>query len=159
MNPYSLPLSSHLLPSPLDRFSYLLFTCSYSLSQKLPFRVHGDCPAVVTSLVSLPSSSLTSGFSPTSGIIVDINGLMSEELSAFGGLNPAVGDIIVSINGASVAHLNSMQIKRLVKRIRHGVSTTFSTNSNGIHNDSYVITFRRLFLEVSEVLFSAFLFT
>jgi hypothetical protein len=145
VNPYSAPPSIAYLPTPVDRYSFMLFECKFDISLKLPFRLHGDCPAVVTSIISSINSmdgrkEKEEDFSEE-GVIIDVNGPMSEWLTAFG-VTPAVGDVIAMINGRCVSHLNSNQIKRLIKRIRKGTSITFPNLK-----EYYTISFRRHYLE------------
>jgi hypothetical protein len=145
VNTYSASPSIAYLPTPVDRYSFMLFECKFDISLKLPFRLHGDCPAVVTSIITSINSmdgrkEKEKDFSEE-GVIIDVNGPMSEWLSAFG-VTPAVGDVIAMINGHCVSHLNSNQIKRLIKRIRKGTSVTFPNLK-----EYYTISFRRHYLE------------
>jgi len=137
---YSVPLSASLLPSkPEDSFTYIVYSFTFFIDSKLPFRLLGDCPVVVAALIS----NATERYSkiPTEGNLLEITGPLADYLRSKGNekslLTPTVGDIILAINDIQVSHLNSNQIKRFVKRIRKGVSV--STRAV----DTYTITFRR----------------
>jgi hypothetical protein len=136
INSYSRPISSTMIPPPVNRYSFIIFECQYSIKNKIPFRFHGDCPSLVTSIVTPETAD-------QEGVILDSSGSMSEWLSAFG-LYPAVGDVIAAINGRDVAHLNSNQIKRILRRLKRGTSHLV----NALDVLYYSVRFRRHYLEV-----------
>jgi hypothetical protein len=148
VNSFSAPDSPAFYPAPVDRYSFMIFECRFFIANKLPFRLHGDCPAVVTSIITQLSPSgmgkdLKKEAIDGEGTILDLNGPMSEWLAAFG-LFPAIGDVVATINGKCVSQFNSNQIKRLIKRIRKGTSSTFPNAG-----ETYTIGFRRHYLEVN----------
>lgn len=140
-NSFSLPLANTLLPSPPDdAFTFLVYSYTLPVSCKLPFRLQGDCPVVVASLIGAGTSDVASEWSGKDGTLLDIRGPLAEEWSMKGdcsSMYPAIGDVILSVNDLAVSHLNSNQIKRLVKRVRKGVAVST------LCTDVYTITFRR----------------
>ena len=119
----------------------MTFECQFHLTQKLPFRMQGDCPVVITSILS--PIQIDQRETEIEGRAIESSGPMAEWLRAFG-LFPAIGDVVVAVNGMTVTQLNSNQVKRFIKRIRKGISShIFRDNPN-----KFTVTFRRHFLEV-----------
>jgi hypothetical protein len=145
VNSYSVPLSSTLIPAEPSQFSYLTFESLFSLNQKLPFHMQGDCPVVLTSILS--TLQIDHDSFEREGRLTDVIGPMGGWLHAFG-LYPAVGDVVIAVNGIAVSQLNASQLKRFIKRIRKGISQYGLTGNAS----SFSITFRRHYLEVSRIL-------
>lgn len=137
-NSYSQPTDPRLVPEDPAALSYLVFDCRYYGA--LPFRMQGDCPVVVTALLQAAHSNDATA----EGSLVDINGPMAEWLSAFG-LTPAVGDVVLAVDGHLVTQLNSSQFKRLIKRKRQANKSQAAEEAPFI-----TVTFRRHYLEVSQ---------
>lgn len=140
VNSFSKPISIEMIPPHPTNFSYCTYDCYFLKSSKLPFRMQGDCPVVLTSIIS----PVVEEIREFEGIAIDRAGPMGEWLQAFG-LFPAIGDVIVAVNGATVSHLNSNQIKRFIKRIKKGASTQ-QLDQPGMEF-KFSITFRRHYLE------------
>ena len=153
---YSTLTDAALCPVPLDSFSYIMFECKYPGKLPLPFRMLGDCPVVITAILyhtantssrdNLAFSSVTTA---NDGTLLDVQGKHAEWLHAFG-LVPAIGDVIVAIDDTVVTHLNSNQLKRLVKKKRLEIRNFLAGRAFvDLENEPTVrITFRRHFLEV-----------
>lgn len=140
INPYSEDIRPELCPVELEEFSFIVFNCSFQ--ERLPFRMQGDCPVVVTSLML----GLGSWKSTDEGILLDVHGDKAEWLQAFG-LVPAIGDVIYAINGEVVTQLDSNQLKRLLRVKRH-----YHNMQGHGHSLEITVTFRRHFIEVSKPL-------
>lgn len=145
INSYSEPADPRLCPEDPEAFSYVTFECKFYSA--LPFRMQGDCPVVVTAL--LQSARIEDN--SVDGALVDLNGPMAEWLHAFG-LVPAVGDVLLAVDGQLVTQLNSNQFKRLVKRKRAAVKAAQDPAAH------ISVTFRRHYLEVSECFVWLFVF-
>lgn len=139
---YSLPKSVLYTPPDPSRFSYITFECHFTPTAKLPFRMEGDCPVVVTMLQ--PSAVLESCMLEAEGNLVDLCGPMSEWVHAVG-LKPSIGDIILCIDGETVTQLNSSQLRRLLAKKRRQVKNCGSEKQPS----SLSVTFRRHYLEVN----------
>lgn len=110
----------------------------------------GDCPVVVTAILYNTSASSRDNLSSTSeGNLLDLQGPQAEWLHAFG-LIPAIGDVVVSIDNTVVSHLNSNQLKRLVKKKRLEVRSYLAGRAfvDLEEEPMITVTFRRHFLEV-----------
>lgn len=165
---FSTPTDAALCPVPTERFSYIVFECTYPGKLPLPFRMLGDCPVVVTAvlyqsinaassrdnLLSPAGSSNNSNNNAAEGVLIDVQGKQAEWLHAFG-LVPAIGDVIVAVDGSVVTQLNSNQLKRLVKRKRTDIRAFLAGRAFvDLDNEPTTrITFRRHFLEVFAVQF------
>jgi phosphatidylserine/phosphatidylglycerophosphate/cardiolipin synthase-like enzyme len=168
VNSFSAPESILLQPIPSNRYSFIIFACTYTLEKKLPIRMEGDCPVVVTKVVGQQSyGGLTvkaqavdefgrnidtravedAEANDMEGVLIDINGSEAEWLQAYG-LYPARGDVVFAINGVTVTHLNSNQLKRLINRLRRGYSRI--GREQGIDESTLQITFRRHYIEGME---------
>lgn len=158
---FSKPADPELCPSYLADYSYIVFECKYPGKLPLPFRMLGDCPVVVTAILHNTiktgsnhdrdnNSTSSPGGASTEGTLIDVQGAQAEWLHAFG-LFPALGDVLVEIDGTVVTHLNSNQCKRLVKRKRAEIRNFLAGRAFVDLNDEPMITvrFRRHFLEVS----------
>jgi hypothetical protein len=165
-NAFSSQESILFQPIPPSRYSFIVFSCSYTLSQRLPFRMDGDCPVVVTNVmnrqgyggliqathavdesgqpIDIRAIEEDEGYD-MEGNLIDVCGTEAEWLQAFG-LCPARGDVILAINEITVTHLNSNQLKRLISRLRRGYSRL--GEERGIPPDTLVITYRRHYIEV-----------
>lgn len=149
INSFCQPVDPLKCPENPESFSYVVFECRYF--NALPFRMQGDCPVVVTALLQAASAEDGS----TEGRLVDLNGPMAQWLHAFG-LVPAVGDVILAVDGDIVTQLNSNQFKKLIKRKRAANRAAAAANNAGSSSYGYVeslpyisVTFRRHYLEVS----------
>jgi hypothetical protein len=142
---YSKPTDSALCPKHFSDYSFIVFECKYPGKLSLPFRMLGDCPVVVTAILTNSLGAVAT----VEGTLVDLQGPHAEWLHAFG-LVPALGDVIVAVDGTVVTHLNSNQCKRLVKRKRTEIRSFLSGRAFVDLNDEPMITvtFRRHFLEV-----------
>ena len=131
---YAQPVDPARCPAYATEYSFIVFECTYPGKLPLPFRMLGDCPVVVTAI--LQNSIATS----SRGYLVNSQGPQAEWLHAFG-LVPAIGDVVVAVDSATVTHLNSNQCKRLVKK-KH------ATYMNVDGMPTIRVTFRRHFLDV-----------
>jgi SNF2 family DNA or RNA helicase len=118
---YSKPTDSALCPKHFSDYSFIVFECKYPGKLTLPFRMLGDCPVVVTAILTNSLGAVAT----VEGTLVDLQGPHAEWLHAFG-LVPALGDVIVAVDGTVVTHLNSNQCKRLVKRKRTEIRSFLS---------------------------------
>lgn len=138
----------------MDTFSYIVFECKYPGKLPLPFRMLGDCPVVVTAVllqaINTSRDNLATGTSSQDGTLIDVQGKQAEWLHAFG-LVPAIGDVIVAVDESVVTHLNSNQLKRLVKKKRTDIRNFLAGRAFvDLENEPTTrITFRRHFLEVT----------
>eukprot|EP00981_Chlorochromonas_danica_P012554 scaffold5146_cov164-Ochromonas_danica.AAC.3 len=137
---YSLPKSILYTPPDPTRFSYITFECHFTPTAKLPFRMEGDCPVVVTMLQ--PSAVLESCMLEAEGNLIDLCGPMSEWVHAVG-LKPSIGDVILCIDGEMVTQLNSSQLRRLLAKKRRQIKSCGSEKQP----NSLKVTFRRHYLE------------
>lgn len=165
VNSFSATESTLLQPIPSSRYSFIVFACTYSLKKKLPIRMDGDCPVVVTNVTGQQSYGglaqkaqavdemgipIEAGqteedeSNDAEGILLDVSGSEAEWLQAYG-LYPARGDVVLAINGTSVAHLNSNQLKRLINRLRRGYSQL--GEDKGIPAGTIQLVFRRHYIE------------
>eukprot|EP01038_Epipyxis_sp_PR26KG_P013202 gene13202-17691_t len=140
-NSYSREEQSDLLPLPMNAYSFIMFDCYFR--DKLPFRMHGDCPVLVTNkyLVNNNNDSkiIDNSEHGQDGIFLDAFGSMTEFLTGFG-LTPVVGDIIYAVDQIVVTHLNLNQLKRMIAIKRNKILST---------GQQYMmkVTFRRHFIE------------
>ena len=136
----------------MDSFSFIVFECKYPGKLPLPFRMLGDCPVVVTAVLLQAANTSRDNLSSSvgDGTLLDVQGKQAEWLHAFG-LVPAIGDVIVAVDDSVVTHLNSNQLKRLVKKKRTDIRSFLSGRAFvDLENEPTMrITFRRHFLEVS----------
>lgn len=168
VNSFSAPESVLYQPIPPSRFSYIVFTCTYAMDKKLPMRMEGDCPVVVTRVLNqqsyggllqrthavdefgrpIDTQSLEDAEqNDREGFLVDVCGTEAEWLQAFG-LYPARGDVVMEVNGVPVTHLNSHQLKRLISRHRRGLCHLGGeAASSSSPPDALRITFRRHYIE------------
>lgn len=168
VNSFSTPESVLYQPIPPSRYSYIVFTCTYSMEKKLPMRMEGDCPVVVTRVLNqqsyggllqrtqavdefgrpIDTQSLEDAEqNDREGYLVDVCGSEAEWLQAFG-LYPARGDVVMEVNGVAVTHLNSHQLKRLISRHRRGLCQLGGeAASSSAPSDALRITFRRHYIE------------
>jgi hypothetical protein len=105
------------------------------------------------SAVAASSSSAAAAPVSTSaqdGTLIDLQGPHAEWLHAFG-LVPAIGDVILSIDGTVVTHLNSNQLKKFLKKKRVEIRTALAGRAFVNLDDEPVISvvFRRHYLEVN----------
>lgn len=109
-NSYSQPVDPEKCPVDPSDFSFVSFRCTFNGVSPLPFRYQGDCPVVVTGL-----KAHVGGLSDVDGDLLDAVGPQAEWLEAFG-LIPGVGDVVYAIDDTVVTHLNSNQLKRLIRK-------------------------------------------
>lgn len=159
---FSKPTDSALCPTFASEYSYIAFECKYPGRSPLPFRMLGDCPVVVTAILFNGTGAAgvgagTGDGATVEGNLVDVQGEHAEWLSGFG-LVPAIGDVVVAVDGTIVTHLNSNQCKRLVKRKRTEIKNSLSGRAFVDLEDepTITVTFRRHFLEVSDCDFAFF---
>ncbi|RYH23733.1 hypothetical protein EON65_17425 [archaeon] len=147
-NTYSTAMSILKTPTDSSRFSWLVYEYKFDLLNKLPFRMEGDCPVVVTML--LPVLSSDPNHVDVDGVLLDVSGTMAEWLHAVG-LRPSIGDVILAVDGDVVTQLNSGQLRRLMakKRRRAKMAGFTATDANP---QQVSILFRRHYLEVRKIL-------
>jgi len=122
-----------MCPEPLDRYSYIVFECTYPVALPLPFSMEGDCPVIVTAMNQADNTIY--------GVLTESHGEQAPQLLALG-LFPTMGDVIVAVDKSTVTQLNSSQLARLLTRQRR-LCTERAEDQQNIR-----FTFRRHFLKV-----------
>jgi ribosomal protein L32 len=140
-NSYSVPMAITCTPIDPSRYSYLVFQNEFDLFTKLPFRMEGDCPVVVTMVLPNASETPIDGSQSKDDCLLDLEGPMAEWLHAVG-LQPCVGDVILCMDGDIVTQLNSGQLRKLIVKKRR------KAKSEGKTEAKVRVTFRRHYLEV-----------
>jgi hypothetical protein len=133
-----------ICPESSDSFSYVDFECSFqtNLESPLSFDIAGDCPPYVSSLIVPNSHDVMVNI--VDGHLLHFVGANDElRLLHTSGLQPYVGDVIVSIDGLAVSHLNEKETKRVIERQR------LKNLENG--NEKFHIIFRRHCVERTKV--------
>jgi hypothetical protein len=141
-NSYSVPMAITRMPIDPSRYSYIVFQNEFDLFNKLPFRMEGDCPVVVTMILPNPLETSANALHDKDDVLLDLEGPMAEWLHAVG-LQPSIGDIVLCVDGDIVTQLNSGQLRKLIVKKRRRAKAEGKTEAK------VKITFRRHYLEVS----------
>jgi len=146
-NSYSTPVMSFMLPPLPSEHSYVLFECSFGLT--FPFRMEGECPAIVTSVVQIATTLTSDNILSkeierqcnSSGLLESVGPKASELQEIV--FSPSVGDVIYAIDGQVVTHMNARKIYRLLK-----MKVTASKESMLAKGSAkaVVVTFRRHYI-------------
>lgn len=127
------PIFSPALPS---TFTYIMFKCEFM--GQLGFSLSGDGPVLVERLLKV-----TAGHGLVcEGTLLSSQGPNKELLLASSRLRATLGDIIVSIDGITVTHLNTIELTQFIRQRKE-----FLSQQHGTVLTPMTVLFRRHYIE------------
>jgi phosphatidylserine/phosphatidylglycerophosphate/cardiolipin synthase-like enzyme len=141
ISPFLEDIRPDLIPETPESFSFITFECSFPGNPMCRFL--GDCPVVITQLI--PPAREEDFF--CEGVLVEESGDMTSELFTLG-LVPAVGDVIIAVNGHTVTQLDHLHLDRFIRRQQDlamdAAENNMSSNSSAnVQKQPLCVRFRR----------------